>query len=463
MKAILVGATVLAVSAGFAYAENVAAPTDSTKTVLTGRAAFNDWQSDAPGVRRHITPADMPAPFATEAVTNIPTTVARPLGAWPKVPPGFAVSLFAHGLGTPRTMRIAPNGDIFVTESMPGRITILRAHEGASAADQVSVFASGLNKPFGLAFYPPGPDPQYIYVGDNDAILRIPYRTGDLTARGAPETIIPNLPTIGHWTRDVLFSPDGQRMFVAIGSVSNADETLIPRSPAEIREWEAKHGVGSAWGIEQDRAEVAVADPDGESVRAYATGLRNCVGMAIQPETGMPWCAVNERDQFGNNMIPDFVTSVRQNGFYGWPWYYIGAHEDPLHKGERPDLAAKVITPDVLIQPHSAPLSLAFYEGTQFPAEYKGDLFITLHGSYNRAQRTGSKVVRAVMKDGKATGEYEDFMTGFVVSNSEVWGRPVGLAVDHDGALLVSDDANGTIWRVTYSGVPATNTASSAD
>lgn len=462
MKAILIGTAVLAISAGLARAENAASPGRST-TVLTGHAAFGDWRSDAPGVRRHITPADMPAPFASEAVVNIPKTVARPLGAWPKVPPGFSVSLFASGLGTPRTMRVAPNGDIFVAESMPGRIRVLRAHQGASATDQVSVFATGLNKPFGLAFYPPGPNPQYIYVGDNDAILRIPYRTGDLKARGAPETIIPGLPTIGHWTRDVVFSPDGQRMFVAIGSVSNDDETLAPRAPAEIRAWEAKHGVGSAWGIEQDRAEVAVADPDGESIRAYATGLRNCVGMAIQPETGMPWCAVNERDQFGNDMIPDYVTSVRSNGFYGWPWYYIGVHEDPLHKGERPDLATKVVTPDVLIQPHSAPLSLVFYEGAQFPAAYKGDLFVTLHGSYNRLHRTGSKVVRAILKDGKATGEYEDFMTGFVVSNTEVWGRPVGLAVDHDGALLVSEDANGTIWRVTWSGTPATDTASAAE
>jgi glucose/arabinose dehydrogenase len=210
------------------------------------------------------------------------------------------------------------------------------------------------------------------------------------------------------------------------------------------------HPPGAAWGDEQDRADVLVADPDGGNLKVFATGLRNCSAEAIEPRTGALWCAVNERDGLGDNLPPDYATEVREGAFYGWPWFYIGDHEDPRLAGRRPDLAGRVTVPDVLIQPHSAPLGIIFYDGAQFPPEYRGDAFVALHGSWNRGRRTGYKVVRLRFHDGRATGEYEDFLTGFVISDRSVWGRPVGVAVDKDGALLVSEDGNGTVWRVSH-------------
>jgi glucose/arabinose dehydrogenase len=194
---------------------------------------------------------------------------------------------------------------------------------------------------------------------------------------------------------------------------------------------------------------VLAFDPDGKNQTLYATGIRNCVGLAIQPATGAPWCSTNERDGLGDDLVPDYVTSVKEGGFYGWPWYYIGSHEDPRHPGARADLKDKVTTPDVLLQAHSASLGLTFYDAGQFPAEYRGDAFAAEHGSWNRSKRTGYKVIRIRMRDGVPTGEYEDFATGFVVNDREVWGRPVGIAVARDGSLLISEDGNGTIWRVS--------------
>jgi glucose/arabinose dehydrogenase len=217
--------------------------------------------------------------------------------------------------------------------------------------------------------------------------------------------------------------------------------------PASLQ---ASRALGAAWGEEENRADVLAFAPDGSAGRIFAAGLRNCSGLAIQPETAALWCVVNERDMLGDNLPPDFATSVASGGFYGWPWYYIGAHEDPAHKGQRPDLANRIAIPDILLQAHSAPLGIVFYEGSQFPAEYKGDAFAALHGSWNRAKRTGYKVVRLIFKDGKATGEYEDFLTGFVVDDAGVWGRPVDVAVAHDGSLLITDDDGGAIWRVAY-------------
>jgi hypothetical protein len=225
------------------------------------------------------------------------------------------------------------------------------------------------------------------------------------------------------------------------------------QSPDAIKSIEEAHGRGASWGREAGRANVLFTDPDGRSgLHPFATGIRNCAGLAVQPGTGDLWCATNERDALGDNLPPDYVTRVRAGGFYGWPWFYIGANEDPRHKGERPDLAGKITVPDVLLQPHSAPLEMVFYTGTQFPADYRGNAFVALHGSWNRGVRTGYKVVRAILRDGKPTGEYADFMTGMVLSDQGVWARPVGVAVAHDGSLLVGEDANGTIWRVTYSG-----------
>ena len=243
-------------------------------------------------------------------------------------------------------------------------------------------------------------------------------------------------------------------MFVSVGSASNDGEGMGKRDAAAIARWEAQHGLGSAWGNETDRAAVLVFDPEGRNRRVFASGVRNCVGLAVHPVTGDLWCSTNERDGLGDDLVPDFITRVRDGAFYGWPWYYLGANEDPRHRGERPDLKDKITVPDVLIQAHSASMGMIIYDGDQFPSEYRGDVFAAQHGSWNREKRTGYKVIRALLKDGVPTGEYEDFMTGFVVNDSSVWARPVGVAVAHDGALLVSEDGNGTMWRVSYRGGP---------
>jgi glucose/arabinose dehydrogenase len=309
-----------------------------------------------------------------------------------------------------------------------------------------------------LSFHlPTGNDPQWIYVANTDSILRFRYRNGDLHADEKPEIIVPTLPRGGHWTRDIAFSLDDTKMFVSVGSASNDAESIIAfnlASPhqllAFIRQKISDMLVGSA--DEIDRADVLVFKPKGEGRRIYASGIRNCVGMAVNPTTGDLWCSTNERDGLGDDLPPDYLTRVREGGFYGWPWYYIGGHEDPLHVGARPNLKNDVIVPDILIQPHSASMQMMFYSGAQFPAEYNGNVFAAQHGSWNRTKRTGYKVIRAIVKDGVASGEYEDFVTGFVIDDERVWGRPVGIAQAKDGSLLFSDDANGTIWRVSYVG-----------
>jgi glucose/arabinose dehydrogenase len=419
---------------------------------LTGSAAYGDWHSDAPGVVRHFTPDAMPPPYTTQSAQSGPSVVSRPVGAALHVPPGFEVELFAAGLDRPRTLRTAPNGDVFVAESGAGRLRILRAAPDTMARPQSHVFADGLTYPFGIAFWPPGPTPRFVYVAEMNRVVRFPYQPGDLRARGNPEVVVPHLPSGGHATRDLVFSPDGRSMFVSVGSASNAGTDMPARDAASVRAWDAEHGVGAAWGNEQDRADVLAFDADGGNRRIYATGLRNCTAEAISPATGALWCVVNERDGLGDDLPPDFATSVRQGTFYGWPWYYAGDHEDPRLKGRRPDLAGHVAMPDVLIQPHSAPLGITFYDSGQFPREYRGDAFVTLRGSWNRARRTGYKVVRLRFANGKPTGEYEDFLTGFVASDQAVWARPVGIAVATDGSLLVGEDGNSTIWRIAYRG-----------
>ena len=371
----------------------------------------------------------------------------------PIVPNGFEVNLFASGLAGPRIIRSAPNGDVFVAESGAGRIRVLRANGGEAA--RPSQFASGLTYPFGIAFYPPGPDPQWVYVGDTDAVLRFPYRSGDLTARGAAETVVAHLPVGGHHTRDVVFSPDGNVMYVSVGSASNDAEGMGKLGASELQSWAFSHPLGATWGDEAGRADVVAFDPQGNNERIVATGLRNCVGMAVAPADGAVWCSTNERDGLGDDVPPDYVTRVRQGAFYGWPWYYIGANADPRHRGERGDLKDKVKIPDVLIEAHSASLGMTFYDGTQFPAEYRGDIFAAEHGSWNRSKRTGYKIIRVIVKDGVPTGEYDDFATGFVINDSEVWGRPVGVTVAKDGALFISEDASGTVWRISYTGKAA--------
>ncbi|WOH78335.1 sorbosone dehydrogenase family protein [Bradyrhizobium sp. BEA-2-5] len=417
--------------------------------VLKGAEAFGDWQRDKPGTVRLITPQDLPKPGATASSSKFPRVIPRPASVAPQVPAGFKVELFASGLSGPRMIRTAPNGDIFVMETGSGRIRILRSAEGATRPATNDVYATGLRQPFGIAFFPNGGNPQWVYVANTDGVVRFPYRNGDLKASGKPETVVARLPHgYGHSTRDIVFTPDDKRMLVSVGSAGNAGEGL-GRPPKGIETWSRDHPLGAAWGDETDRAAVLAFDPDGKNQKLFATGIRNCVGLAIQPGSGTPWCSTNERDGRGDNLVPDYVTRVREGAFYGWPWFYIGSNEDPRHAGARPDLKDKVTVPDVLIQPHSASLGMTFYTGSSFPPEYRGDAFAAEHGSWNRSKRTGYKVIRIKMKDGKPTGEYEDFVTGFVVSDTEVWGRPVGVTVARDGALLVSEDGNGTIWRVS--------------
>jgi glucose/arabinose dehydrogenase len=291
-----------------------------------------------------------------------------------------------------------------------------------------------------------------VYVGTVSKIVRFPYRKGDLKGTG-PAEVVADLPSseTGHWTRDIAFSADGKTLFVAVGSKTNVADGHVRPSPAEVADLEAKNGVGAGWGPELDRANVLAFNPNGGDKRVFARGIRNCSGLQLRPNSGDLWCVVNERDMLGDDLPPDYATRVKPGAFYGWPWYYIGANPDPRHSGARPDLADKVTTPDVLLQPHSAPLGIAFYEGAQFPPEFKGDAFVALHGSWNRAKRTGYKVVRLKFKEGQPTGEYQDFLTGFVVDDTRVWGRPVDVAVASDGSLLVSEDGNGTIWRVFHS------------
>ncbi len=334
---------------------------------------------------------------------------------------------------------------------------VLRPASDGKGPARNEIFAQRLRGPFGIAFYPNGAEPKWVYIAENNRVIRFPYQSGDLKARSAPEVVVPKLsPTAGgHITRDIAFSNDGKRMFVSVGSASNDAEGLRPKSPEEIKSWEAERGLGAAWGYEENRANVLVFTPEGEEGRIFATGLRNCVGLAIHPTTGDVYCSTNERDELGDNLVPDYVTRVREGSFYGWPWWYMGNHEDPNWKGARPDLAGKTETPDVLLQPHSASLGMTFYTGETFPPAFKDSAFAAFHGSWNRTRRTGYKVVRIIMRDGVPTGEYEDFLTGFVIDNARVWGRPVGVTPGKDGSLFVTEDGNGTIWRITYNGPAA--------
>jgi hypothetical protein len=419
-----------------------------------------DWQNDAPGVIHRVVVADLPAPFATSSAGNSPHTSDRPAGAELSVPKGFQIKLLASGLSGPRLLRTAPNGDIFIAETRTGQIRVIRLSGSGDALAENTVFADGLQGPFGIAFYPLAGEPQWIYVGELNAVVRYPYRSGDLKARGPAETVVAHLAdsTGGHTTRDVAFSLDGRRLFISVGSGSNVAEGMRTKSPAEVREWETAHAPGAAWGYEANRANILETDPEGATgLRIFATGIRNPVGIAVQASTGRLWCSTNERDGLGDDLVPDYVTRVQEGGYYGWPWYYMGNNEDPRHAGERPDLAGKAIVPDVPVQSHSASLQMTFYPEAisgpgAFPQEYRGDVFAAFHGSWNRNGRTGSKVVRVLLKDGVPTGEYQDFVTGFVIDDSHVWGRPVGVTVALDGSLLFTEDANNTLWRVSRTG-----------
>ena len=384
---------------------------DSNKRTLTGQDALGDWTTDAPGVRRKITTDDLAKPYATPSAKNHPRIVGRPEGAWPKAPDGFKVTEFATKLVEPRVIVQAPNGDLFVAESRANRIRVLRDADGDGKPEVTETFAEELTRPFGIAFYPAGPDPKYVYIGNTDSVVRFPYKSGDTKAQGKPEMIVKDIPSGnesvgggGHWTRDLEFSPDGKTLFVSVGSRSNVDDDES----------------------ENRRANILAFDPDGQNERIFASGIRNPVGLAIHPETGELWTSVNERDALGDNLVPDYITHVKEGGFYGWPWFYLGPNQDPRHEGKHPELQEKVIVPDVLLQSHMASIDLTFYTGDQFPKEYHHDAFASEHGSWNRTRRVGYKVIRVPLKEGKASGEFEDFLIGFVTKEGDVWGRPGG-------------------------------------
>ena len=462
------------------------APPAFGQQVVTGPAVFTDWNQQQPGVRHKITVADLPAPAPQEAVSNGPHLVARPADAWPTAPAGFKVTLYAGGDFTPvaasssqnnlppsvpaapstfrepRLLRTAPNGDIFMSDSHGDKIFVMRGVGPDGKAKTLSTFASGLNLPFGINFYP-ADNPRWVYVGNTDSVVRFPYKSGDLVASGPPETIVAQLPGFaqlrggGHWSRDIVFTPDGSRMLVSVGSASNLDNP--DTTPNEFH-----------------RADVLEFTPEGKFLKVYASGIRNCVGEAINPTTGQLWCSVNERDNLGNHLVPDYVTSVKEDGFYGWPWYYLGAHPDPRVPApctdgtaanqqaaaispdgkscQHVDLSKKVLVPDVLVQPHMASLEMAFYPmaAAGFPAEMKGNAFAAEHGSWNRANRAGYEVIRIPMHNGVAEGGYEDFLTGFVTKDGQVWGRPVGVTIANDGSMFVTDDGSRSVWHVTYEG-----------
>ena len=407
-----------------------AAKTDGWN-ILTGINAWPDSSKLTPGTARRITPKDLPPP--SNGTPGKQKQTPRPAGAMPKAPAGFAVNIFAEtGTNAPRQIRVAPNNDIFVTNQAQGSVTVFRGITADGKPMQSETFATGLTTPFGINFYP-ADNPQWVYVGNINSVVRFPYRNGDLKARGPAEKVVESLPAGGHPTRDVVFSQDGKSMYVAVGSASNIDDP--DTHPSEFH-----------------RAMILEYTPEGKFVDIYASGIRNPVGLAIHPTTGELWTSINERDNLGDNLVPDYVTSVKKGGFYGWPYFYIGGNPDPRLNGAHPELKDKVIVPDVLMPAHSASLGMTFYTGKQFPAEYTNDAFAAEHGSWNRSIKAGHEVVRIPLENGKASGVYQDFLTGFVAADGNPWGRPSGVAVAPDGSLLVTDDGANIIWRVSYTG-----------
>ena len=386
-------------------------------------------QAENPGPGEEITVriTDLPLPNATPSIAAPPRVVKRGEGDGLHVPPGFQATLFADGLNHARWLAVAPNGDVFVAESLPGRITLLRDSTGKGRADFMSVFASGFTQPHGMAFHD-----DHLYVADVQGLWRLPYTPGQTRAEGPLERLTPPGALgegSGHWTRNIVFNAKGDRIYLTDGSASNIAENAQPRATIQ---------------------EFAV---DGAHQRTFASGLRNPVGIAVRPGTDEVWTVVNERDGLGDGLVPDYLTHVEDGGFYGWPYSYLGNHPQPGFADKRPDLVAKAIVPDLLFRSHSAPLGLVFYDGQQFPADYRGDAFVALHGSWNAARPTGYMVVRVPFKNGKPVGSYQSFATGFRLNDGApavVWGRPVGLAVAKDGSLLVADDVGQTVWRVSY-------------
>lgn len=375
-----------------------------------------------------IDPATLPKPFETKSTARVSKVIAQPDDAVLRMPEGFKIEVFAEGeFKNPRWMALAPNGDVFLADSRANSVIVLRDSDKDGKAEERFVFYDGFDQPFGMAFWK-----DYFYVANTNGIVRFKYRVGQTKAEGEPEKVV-ELTRGGynqHWTRNVIFSPDGKKMFVAIGSEFNAEVESDPR-----------------------RAAISVYDPDGKNHRIFASGLRNPIGLAFNPSSGELWTAVNERDGLGDDLVPDYVTSVKEGAFYGYPFAYIGQNEEPRRAGENPELVKKTLVPDVLLRSHSAALGITFYNGKMFPKEYSGDAFVALRGSWNRAKLTGYKIIRIRFNKGKPVGNrYEDFITGWLPNedSNEVWGRPVGLLVNADGSLLIADDGAKKIWRVSY-------------
>jgi glucose/arabinose dehydrogenase len=365
---------------------------------------------------------ELPAPFATRSAGNPPEDTKPPQGFLPTAPKGFRVNVFATGFKEPRFLTTAPNGDIFLADSGAGTIYILRDPQHTGGAQQREEFASGLNRPFGIAFRE-----GFVYVGDTDALLRFTYDAKTSKRTGEAEKLL-DLPHGGHWTRDIAFTADGKHLLVSIGSESNVST-----------------------GEDARRAAITICDLDGKDARLYASGLRNPVAVAVDPQTGTAWTTVNERDGLGDDLPPDYFTSVKDGGFYGWPYSYIGDHVDPRVKPQKPELVSRAIVPDVLLGAHRAPLQFTFYTGSQFPQKYREGAFIAEHGSWNRSQRAGYQVAFVAFKDGKPVAGPEEFLGGFVPDPSKgyVYGRPVGVTVAADGSLLVSDDGANVVYRIS--------------
>jgi glucose/arabinose dehydrogenase len=393
---------------------------------LFAAAALSGLTGSAQGqyapAKTHLRPADLPKPFATPSANNAGKIVARPEGADLTLPPGFKAEVFAEDFQFPRGIAVAPCGDVFVAEASAGRITVLRPGSDGKPAKR-EVFVEDIRRPFGIVFWKDG-----MYVGTPNAVLRYAYKDGQMQAEGDPQTIVSGLPTEGHWTRTLAQDPRTGKMYISIGSSKDVGEESDAR-----------------------RATICEFNPDGSGFRIYATGLRNVVGMAFHPQSKKLWASVQERDFLGDDLVPDYVTSVQEGGFYGWPWYYIGANLDPRMTA-RPELAAKSLTPEVLLTSHTAAMCMVFYTGTQFPKEYRNDAYVALHGSSNRSKRVGYSIVRVRFKNGKPVGGYEDFVTGWMMGENDprVWGRPVGIAQGKDGSLFLTDDGANKVWRIYY-------------
>ena len=383
-------------------------------------------------------PADqlkLPAPFATPSVRNTSKVIGWPAGRMPTPAAGFEVSLFAEKLANPRQAYVLPNKDVLIVEARrewpdrpqksANRITLFRDTNGDGKPDVREAFLTGLNMPHGMAVVG-----NWFYVGNTDAVVRYIWRGGTkIETKG--EKIL-DLPAGGHYTRNLIADPAGKKIYVAVGSTTNVDEQRIDEKDPR-------------------RAAILETNPDGSAMRVFAGGLRNPVGMDWEPRTKTLWTVVNERDLLGDDLVPDFLTSVKDGAFYGWPYSYFGQNEDPRKKGQRPDLVAKAIKPDYALGAHTAALGLAFYDSKTFPPRYHGGAFIGMHGSWNRSKMVGYKVAFVPFRNSKPAGPLEDILTGFIADESkyEAFGRPVGVTVAPDGSLLVADDAGGKVWRVS--------------